>query len=105
MNNFQAGTFIPEKKVNKMEKSLLQEKIITEIMNLTDDRLQMLVDFIGYLKFLQHRQSVQKSEILETEWEQSTEELIALSGICESNNGDLADSHNEYLYGGLRSEI
>ncbi|MEQ8173001.1 MAG: hypothetical protein ABRQ38_29220 [Candidatus Eremiobacterota bacterium] len=88
-----------------MEKSLLQEKIITEIMSLTDDRLQMLLDFIGYLKFLQHRQCAQKSETYETDREKFTAELIALSGICSSDNGDLADNHNEYLYEGLRSEI
>ncbi len=82
-----------------MEKSLLQEKIITEIMSLTDEKFQMLVDFIDYLKFLQYRQSVQNSETYEADWEKSTAELIALSGICESNNGDLADNHNEYLYG------
>jgi hypothetical protein len=88
-----------------MEKALLQEKIITEIINLPDEKIQMLLDFIGYLKFLQHKQSVQTSESSETEWKKATEELIALSGICSSDSGDLADNHNEYLYGGLKSDI
>lgn len=88
-----------------MVKISLQEKIITEIMDLPEDKIQMLVDFIGYLKFLHNRQSDKSFEISETAWEQTTEELIALSGICSSSSGDLSDRHDEYLYGSLGDEI
>jgi hypothetical protein len=79
-----------------MEKALLREKVIAEIMNLPDDKIQMLVDFIGYLNFMQNKQTVQPSE---TEWKKAIEELIALSGIGESNSGDLADNHEGEIYG------
>ncbi len=83
----------------------LQEKLVTEIMNLPEDKIQMLLDFIAYLKFLHNKQSDKSFEVPETGWKKATEELIALSGICSSNSRDLSDSHDEYLYGSIRNEI
>lgn len=84
-----------------MNKQLMdyKEKIIKELGNLSKEKIDEVIDFIGYLKSKEDRgKKDKKIDSLDTQ----DNPLLSLIGIGESNPPhDLAQNHDKYVYGNL----
>ena len=91
-----------------MESSILKKEIIDEIINgineLPEEKVQTLMDFFRHLISSTKDKSEQKIKVSSSVWDQTTEELLSLSGVGSSGLGDLASKHDEYLYGRIKNE-
>ncbi len=76
-----------------------KEKVIRELGNLSKERIDEVVDFIGYLKSKESGRKKRK-EIKPLDTQDNP--LLSLIGIGESiHPHDLAQNHDKYVYGKL----
>ena len=76
-----------------------REKIIKELGDLSSDKIEEVIDFIGYLKSKEERMREDKKvDNLDIQ----DNPLLSLIGIGKSNPPhDLAQNHDKYVYGDL----
>lgn len=76
-----------------------KEKVLKELGDLSKEKINEVVDFIGYLKSKEdRRRKVKKIDILDSK----DNALLSFIGIGESNPPhDLAENHDKYVYGDL----
>ena len=76
-----------------------KEKLIRELGDLSKEKIDEVVDFVGYLKSKEDRRRKHKKiDRLDTQ----DNPLLSLIGIGESNlPHDLAQKHDKYAYGDL----
>ncbi len=76
-----------------------KEKVIKELGNLSEEKIDEVIDFIGYLKSREdRRRKVKKIDIFDTR----DNALLSFIGIGESSPPhDLAENHDKYVYGDL----
>ena len=84
-----------------MDKQLMdyKERVIKELGDLSKEKIDEVIDFIGYLKLKEsRRREERKMDSYDTE----KNPLLSLIGIGESlHPHDLAQNHNKYIYGDL----
>lgn len=72
-----------------------RDYIKEKIESLPDDSLEEVLDFI---EFLEARKGKESETMLESTWAEEIDPLAGVIGICEGPP-DLAERHNEYVYG------
>jgi len=81
------------------ELSSYKEKVIHELRGLPKEKIDEVIDFIGYLKLKQNRKK-RKSRIITPAIQDNP--LLSVIGIGESDyHHDLAENHDKYIYSDL----
>jgi hypothetical protein len=76
-----------------------KEKVIKELENLSKEKIDEVIDFIGYLRSKEDRR--RKDKKIDT-LDRKDNALLSFIGIGESNPPhDLAENHDKYVYGDL----
>ena len=76
-----------------------REKIIKELADLSKEKIEEVIDFIGYLKSKEDRGRADKKI---DNFNIQDNSLLSLIGIGKSNPPhDLAQNHDKYVYGDL----
>jgi len=101
VEGLKCGLIIDKREGLTMSRQLMdyKEKVIRELGNLSKEKIDEVIDFIGYLRSKEDRR--RKDKKIDT-LDSKDNALLSLIGIGESNPPhDLAENHDKYVYGDL----